>query len=292
MYSTLVSIFRGASAPPDTRIYAIGDIHGYDDALGRMLAKIKAHIKKYPIAQPVIVFLGDYSSRGPHSDLVLKMLAEEKMKQGKDSIQRVFLIGDHDHAFKAFLNTVKPASIGDDLVFFLDNGGPRVLRRFGIEIAAAHPTVRNSKSRKLPRTDTIVDIHTIHEAQQKLRRVLPQPIKDLYNDAQVCFDAGDYFFAHAAVDPDRGINKYDQHESMLIGTDPLAKNFPQCKASLDKVVVHGHTISSKPYLHFNQIGVDTGVYKSGVLSCAVLQGKKVSFLQSKTDLPLFSRKPR
>ncbi len=290
MYSTLVSIFRGAAAPPDTRIYAIGDIHGYDDALERMLDKIHRHIKKHPVAQPVIVFLGDYSSRGPQSNRVLARLAAERENQKADSVQRVFLLGDHDQAFKAFLNT-KSVSIDDDLAFFIDNGGPRTLRSFGIAIAASDSAVINSTTRRIPRTQTIVDVHTLHEAQQRLRRVLPQSIKDLYNNMQFCFEAGDYFFAHAAVDPKRGINKYDQHESMLIGTDPLAKTFPSCKASLDKVVVHGHSISPKPYLHFNQIGVDTGVYKTGVLSCAVLEGKKVSFFQTKTDLPLFGQKP-
>lgn len=290
MYSTLVSIFRGASAPADTRIYAIGDVHGYDDALERMLHKIKQHQRRHPVANSIIVMLGDYSSRGPHSNRVMQRLAEEREKQSVDSVRRVFLLGDHDIAFKSFMNTIRPVSIDANLAFFLDNGGIGTLRSFGIEIGRSTASIYSDKVRRIARLGLTVDVDTIHEAQEKLRSVLPQSVKDLYNTAQLCFEAGDYFFVHAAVDPERRLDKYDQPLDIMTGTSGLSKDFPGCRASLDKVVVHGHSISAKPYLHFNQIGVDTGIYKTGILSCAVLEWKKVSFLQTKTDLPLMGQR--
>ena len=45
-----------------------------------------------------------------------------------------------------------------------------------------------------------------------------------------------------------------------------------------KVIVHGHTISEKPKIEHNRIGIDTGAYYSGILTCLVLERdeKKVS----------------
>ncbi len=292
MYSKLVSIFRGASTPPGTRIYAIGDIHGYDDALERMLHKIKAHNAQKPSDKTVIVFLGDYTSRGPHSNRVIARLADEYQNQVRDGIERVFLLGDHDYAFKAFLTTVKPSFIGEALSFFLDNGGLGTLRSYGIFIRPTSKSVVNDKVRLVPRAKLMVDTDTIHEAQLRLRALLPQSVFDLYNSADVCFTSGDYFFVHAAVDPERELDKKDQHYDMLMGTNNLSKQFPDSRHRLEKVVVHGHTISRKPYHHMNQIGVDTGIYRTGVLSCAVIEGKKVSFLQARTDLPLLGERRR
>jgi len=46
------------------------------------------------------------------------------------------------------------------------------------------------------------------------------------------------------------------------------------------VVVHGHSISAQPVVRRNRIGIDTGAYHSGVLTCLVLEGESRSFLQT------------
>ena len=43
-------------------------------------------------------------------------------------------------------------------------------------------------------------------------------------------------------------------------------------------VVHGHTVTDAPELRPHRIGVDTGAYASGRLSCAVIEGEKVVLL--------------
>jgi serine/threonine protein phosphatase 1 len=45
-------------------------------------------------------------------------------------------------------------------------------------------------------------------------------------------------------------------------------------------VVHGHSISDQPEIRHNRIGIDTGAYRSGVLTCLVLAGATRSFLQT------------
>jgi serine/threonine protein phosphatase 1 len=44
------------------------------------------------------------------------------------------------------------------------------------------------------------------------------------------------------------------------------------------VVVHGHTIVAKPDRRANRIGIDTGAYESGKLTCLVLEGTEQRFL--------------
>ena len=44
------------------------------------------------------------------------------------------------------------------------------------------------------------------------------------------------------------------------------------------MIVHGHTISAEVELLPNRIGVDTGAYKTGVLSAVCLEGEDVDVL--------------
>ena len=47
-----------------------------------------------------------------------------------------------------------------------------------------------------------------------------------------------------------------------------------------KMVVHGHTIMAEPQVRPNRIGIDTGAYATGVLTCLVLEGSARRFLQT------------
>ena len=44
--------------------------------------------------------------------------------------------------------------------------------------------------------------------------------------------------------------------------------------------VHGHSIVAVPEVRHNRIGIDTGAYKSGALTCLVLDGTGHSFLRT------------
>ena len=39
------------------------------------------------------------------------------------------------------------------------------------------------------------------------------------------------------------------------------------------VVVHGHSITAEPDIRHNRIGIDTGAYKSGMLTALALEGE-------------------
>ena len=49
---------------------------------------------------------------------------------------------------------------------------------------------------------------------------------------------------------------------------------------LEKVVVHGHTIFDRVMDCGNRIGIDTGAFRSGVLTALVLEGDQRRILQA------------
>ena len=76
--------------------YAIGDIHGQIHELDRALALITADGG----LDANIVFLGDYTDRGPDSRAVFETLIE-----GKDAGRNwTFLKGNHDRMFEWFMD--------------------------------------------------------------------------------------------------------------------------------------------------------------------------------------------
>src|SRR5438034_9455785 len=87
-----------ASAPADTRIYAIGDIHGRADLLSEIIARIDDDIRRRPIARTVEVYLGDYVDRGPHSKTVIDLLTVRLVAN-----RAVCLRGNHEAVMKGFL---------------------------------------------------------------------------------------------------------------------------------------------------------------------------------------------
>ena len=76
-------------------IYAVGDIHGYLDQLDRALALIQAD--GGPDAQ--IVFVGDYTDRGPDSRGVIQRLLDGVNAGRPWHVLR----GNHDRMFTRFV---------------------------------------------------------------------------------------------------------------------------------------------------------------------------------------------
>src|SRR5258705_10702913 len=80
-----------AKAPPGTRIYAIGDVHGRADLLERTISDNDRHRKAYPIAHAIEIMLGDYIDRGPQSDEVIELLTSRRL-----DARTICLMGNHD----------------------------------------------------------------------------------------------------------------------------------------------------------------------------------------------------
>ena len=58
--------------------------------------------------------------------------------------------------------------------------------------------------------------------------------------------------------------------------------FLDSQVNYGKIIVHGHTITPtpNPEVLANRIGIDTGAYSTGVLTCLVLQGDEKAFLRT------------
>ena len=78
---------------------------------------------------------------------------------------------------------------------------------------------------------------------------------------------GDFFFCHAGIRP--GIPLDRQEPSDLIWIREAFLNFA---GLYPKVVVHGHTPTPAPDIRANRVNVDTGAFRSGVLSALVIEG--------------------
>lgn len=109
--------------PRGERIYAIGDIHGCLDKLKALHAAIRADLKAYPIARPLVVHLGDYIDRGPDSAGVVRTLM-------RFDLPSIFLMGNHEATALAAMEG-EGAACADWLAY----GGDAALRSWGLDPA-------------------------------------------------------------------------------------------------------------------------------------------------------------
>ncbi len=229
-----------------SRIYAIGDIHGYDDLLEAMQQAIVADLECHPSEQALIIYLGDIIDRGPSSLDVIDMIIGHQANPPAGT-QVMCLRGNHD---EWLINFIDDASVISPWAL---KGGLETLASYG-----------------LPEDDVlaaVADPGCAEPLRQQFLSALPERHKDFMLSLPLSHSEGDYFFAHAGVDPDRPLA--DQRREDLTW---IRDKFLFSRKNFGKVVVHGHShrdaVESLP----NRINVDTGSYVQQVLSCVILEG--------------------
>ncbi len=116
-----------------------------------------------------------------------------------------------------------------------------------------------------------LDRDTLNRNDAKLRRHVA-----FLETLPLTHDDGTNLFVHAGIRP--GVSIEDQIEEDLIWIREDFLNHPH---PLPRRVVHGHTIMGDlAVVTINRVSIDTGAYRSGVLTAAVLDGPDVSFLQA------------
>ncbi len=244
---------RPPRLPDGVRVYAIGDIHGRHDLLERIeLAVVEDLSRSSRLVRPVLVYLGDYVDRGIAGRQVLEHLARNEILEG---IPRVLLRGNHDLWFREFL---RGEPIGES---WLQYGGEATLLSYGVPLDP-----KLSLGQRLGR------------AAEILAERVPATHLALLDGLEVAFALGDYFFCHAGIRP--GIPLARQSENDLLW---IREPFLSWSGDHEKIVVHGHTIAEQPQLRRNRIGIDTGAYSTGVLTCLVLEGTDIRFLRTVPD---------
>ena len=94
-------------------------------------------------------------------------------------------------------------------------------------------------------------------------------------NAELYHQAGDYYFVHAGVRPGTALEQ-QRFEDQLWIREP----FISSERDHGAVVVHGHTIEEAVTPRPNRIGLDTGAYYTGVLTCLVLEGEQRRLIQT------------
>ena len=59
--------------------------------------------------------------------------------------------------------------------------------------------------------------------------------------------------------------------------------FLKSDADHGAVIVHGHSVTEEPQIRHNRIGIDTGAYASGRLTCLILDGRRLRFAVTRED---------
>jgi serine/threonine protein phosphatase 1 len=230
--------------PAGTCVYAIGDIHGRLDLLSALHERIEADAARRTPDRRVIVYLGDYVDRGPDSRGVIETLASAPLT----GFESVHLKGNHEDFLMRFLvdDTVAP--------IWLYNGGGRTLESYGV---------------KLGRWPSWTDV------QAAFRAAIPEHHRDFLAALQLYHVEGDYAFVHAGILPGVPLSGQRPEDMMWIREEFLFDSRRH-----DHVIVHGHSIRPQPDVSANRIGIDTGAYKSGVLTALVLEEGSRDFVQT------------
>ena len=246
--------FLGSSAPagPDGyRAYAIGDIHGRSDLLEILLAKIETDIASHPQSENFIIFLGDLIDRGPDSAAVVERLRT----YGPGDTTIVFLSGNHEEVILRILAGERGGLLADWLKF----GGAECLRSYGLDPVAL---AANGEAAAL----------------KAIKAAVPEAHAEFLASFADTFRFGDYLFVHAGIRPGLGIA--DQTQSDLRW---IREPFLEDDHDHGVVVVHGHSISSKVEERPNRIGLDTGAYRSGILTALLVDGAERLFFDTAPD---------
>ena len=252
--SRIFEAFSGGSEPagPDGyRAYAIGDIHGRIDLLDELLAKIEADIASRPSTENFIVFLGDLIDRGPESAAVVERLRTYSVREATT----VFLSGNHEEVMLRLLSGEKGGLLADWLKF----GGAECVASYGLDPAA---------------------LATMGEAAalRAIRAKVPKTHEEFLSSFADTFRFGDYLFVHAGIRPGLGIAEQTQSDLRWIREPFLGDTKDH-----GFVVVHGHTISNKVEERANRIGLDTGAYRTGILTALAVEGTARWFLDTAPD---------
>ena len=214
------------TVPDDTRVYAIGDVHGCVGLLRTLHELIVTDAKQWPTRRKLLVYLGDYVDRGDDSCGVIDLLLREPLP----GFEHIHIKGNHEESLIQFLDDEQ---IGPN---WLTYGGAATLYSYGV-----HPP------------DPPTDSAELLRAQAEIIKKLPAEHLDFLRGLPLAHGEGDYLFVHAGLRPNVPIESQSAEDMMWIRDE-----FLKSKVNFGKIVVHGHSITDLPDVRHNRIGIDTG----------------------------------
>ncbi|RYY25551.1 MAG: serine/threonine protein phosphatase [Sphingomonadales bacterium] len=244
LFSLGRNVARAAPAgtiPPGQRLYVIGDIHGRFDLLETLLERIDADDAGRSSAETALLFLGDLVDRGPQSAQVVERLLQLSLTKPATR----FLLGNHEEVFLASLSGDVQA-----FKFFTRIGGRETVLSYGIS---------EEQYRELDYAELldwfISNVPADHRA-----------FLERFEDMII---VGDYAFVHAGIAPGTSLAQQKVGDLRWIRGPFLEHHGP-----LEKIIVHGHTISPAVEIRPHRIGLDTGAYSSGNLTAMAFEADR------------------
>ncbi|WP_284944025.1 metallophosphoesterase [Acidisoma cladoniae] len=169
-----------ATLPPDLRIYAIGDVHGCDVAHAAILNQIAEDHAARPVAEAIIIHLGDLIDRGPDSAAVLARVAAGSPIGG----EMINLRGNHEELCLEALEFG-----GESMRHWRRNGGDTCLTDWGIPKRPEPPHIEN---------------------------LIPPDQMAVLRGEKLSYQRGGYIFVHAGIRPGVPIDAQDPHDLVWI----------------------------------------------------------------------------
>lgn len=228
------------------RIYAIGDIHGRADLLDRMAELIRRDLGAVPADDCITVTIGDYIDRGVDSRGVI-----ERLVRNPFPTRTVALKGNHDELLETFL---RDPSVGPH---WQKLGGLDTLYSYGVPISS------------------LLAERDCETASAELRSAIPPAHLEFFSSLRLSLDLGRYFLCHAGIRPGVPFDRQSAHDLMWIRDE-----FLNSTMDFGKRVIHGHTPVEQPEVRANRINLDTYAWKTGRLTCVVLENASHRFLST------------
>ncbi len=165
-----------------------------------------------------------------------------------DAIKPYFLTGNHEEVLLRILNGER-GIVADWLKF----GGAECLMSYGCD-----PGQIEAKNERT--------------ALAIISRAIPEEHARFIAGFGDTLRFGDYLFVHAGIRPGVDLSLQAQADLRWIRSP-----FLESDNNHGVVVVHGHSINPIVEERSNRIGIDTGAYRTGVLTALVVEGEAVGF---------------
>jgi serine/threonine protein phosphatase 1 len=221
---------------------AIGDVHGQDDLFEALVDALADDLASRSAA-PVIVQLGDLVDRGTGSIDALR-----RAQRGLPGVEFVTLMGNHEDCL---LRAVEGDD--EDAEQWFGCGGAATLAELGL--TPDDPDWR-----------------------ERFRSGVGDETLGWIAGLPVAHRIGDLLFVHAGIDPATSLSRQDARTMMWVRGPFLDSDGPYPEGV---AVIHGHTPQKKVDLrHPHRVNLDTGAFRSGVLSALLIAGNRMRLAQA------------
>ena len=196
-----------------SQVFVVGDIHGCHILFTQIHKKILDKFNNTS-GNKLLIYLGDYIDRGQQTKDVISHIIQLKKK----GIKAVFLMGNHEQVMSDFLfNDI------NNLHYWLNLGADKTFKSYGLEVAGFIK-------------DGFGD-HNIAKLRNSFLKTLNEEHISFFNDLNLSYTLGDYFFVHAGVDPKKNLENQTKTDFLW----SRSSEFYDKDFKFNKIIVHGHT---------------------------------------------------